>query len=367
MANEVFAEDIEALLERLEGVAAARVVATDAGEVDRIYLTTSSDYDPPTVRRMVAAALMSTYSLALDGWRIRVARLQTNGADHARWRLHRLEDVRTTTSAKVVVELRADGAPGPPRVVGSAQGLPDTPTRLRTAAGATLTALRSVLEAEGVRANLESASTVSLADREAVVVAISVSGATHSEFCVGVSVITGDEVEAVVEATLDAVGKRTPVPEKRGMSMKDRREQLESMRAHYRQVRGPQRQMPTVAPAPEEPQPAEVNDLVTDLAEVRPERPGGAAVSGRGEAPRPELDRPRPAGRGAMEDDFLRQLVSSGAPVHILCRDGYQIPSAVLKGFGTYTLMVATETGDELVFKHGIISIRSLSPAPTPE
>ncbi len=366
MPNEVFAEDIEALLERLEGVAAARVVATDAGEIDRIYLTTSSDYDPPTVRRMVAAALMSTYSLALDGWRIRVARLQANGIGYARWRLHRLENVRTATSAKVLVELRADGAPGPPHVVGSAQGLPDTPTRLRTAAGATLTALRSVLEADGIRASLESVNRVSLADREAVVVAISVSGATHSEFCVGTSVITGDEVEAVIEATLDAVGKRTPAPEKRGTSMKDRREQLESMRAHYRQVRGPQRQMPTVAPAPEERQPAQVDEVVTDLAEVRPERPGGAAVGGR-EAPRPEVDRPRPVGRGAMEDDFLRQLVSSGAPVHILCRDGYQIPSAVLKGFGTYTLMVATETGDELVFKHGIISIRSLSPAPTAE
>lgn len=366
MANEVFAEDIEALLGRLEGVTAARVVATDAGEIDRIYLTASSSHDPPTVRRMVATALMSKYSLALDGWRIRVARVQADGIDHARWHLHRLEDVRTATSAKVIVELRKTAEPGA-RLMGSAQGGPDAPTRLRTTAVAALAALKSELEGEGSRAAVESISSVSLAGREAIVVAVSVSGGTRAELYVGASMITSSEAEAAVGATLDAIGKRTRLSEERGIVMKDRREQLESMRAHYRQVRGPQRQVPVVAPVPSEPQPAPANDDVTDLTEVRPERQGGAAVSGRDEAARQEQDRPRPGGRGAMEDDFLRQLISTGALVHIRCRDGYQIPGAVVKGFGTYTILIATKSGDELVFKHGIISIRPLSTNPTPE
>jgi len=74
--SEVFAEDLEALLEGLEGVAAARVVATDAGEIDRIYVTASAEGDEGKIRQVVAAALMSQYSLAVDGWRIRVARMR---------------------------------------------------------------------------------------------------------------------------------------------------------------------------------------------------------------------------------------------------------------------------------------------------
>ena len=61
-----------------------------------------------------------------------------------------------------------------------------------------------------------------------------------------------------------------------------------------------------------------------------------------------------------MEDEYLRHLVASGVPVHIRCRDGYEIPEAIVKDFGTYTLLVESDTGRELIFKHGIISIRPL-------
>jgi len=366
VANEVFAEDIEALLERLEGVTAARVVATDAGEIDRIYLTAASDHDPPAVRRMVTTALMSSYSLALDGWRIRVARLEANGPDPTQWQLHRLEDVRTATEAKVVVELRPAGDTVA-RAIGSAHGVPEAATHLRLTAAATLGALKSVLEAEGSRAVVESVEVISLASRDAAVVAVSVTRAAQNDFYVGAAVSSGSETEAVVAATLDAIGKRTQGPDPRRMAMKDRREQLESMRAHYRQVRGPQRQMPTAAPVASEAPPAKAEDVGADLAEVRPERPGGAAVGGREDASKTEMDRPRPGTRGAMEDDFFRQLIAAGTPVHIRCRDGYQIASAVLRGFGTYTLMVETESGEELVFKHGVISIRALATNPTSE
>ena len=65
--------------------------------------------------------------------------------------------------------------------------------------------------------------------------------------------------------------------------------------------------------------------------------------------------------KSSMEDDFFRHLVTTGIPVHLRCRDGYEILGGVLKDFGTYSLLVETDTGRELVFKHGIITIRPMS------
>jgi len=153
MPSEVFAEDIEALLERLDGVVAARVVATDIGEIDRIYVTAEGDDDEAAVRRAVGSALMSGYSLAVDGWRIRIARLRPAAPTRPRWYMQRVEEVLTATEARVSVELRAaEGSTV--ALVGRARGHLDAGSRLRTAAQATLDALKSWLEADDRRAAL---------------------------------------------------------------------------------------------------------------------------------------------------------------------------------------------------------------------
>jgi len=69
-------------------------------------------------------------------------------------------------------------------------------------------------------------------------------------------------------------------------------------------------------------------------------------------------------GRLSVEDAFYRRLVAAGAPVYIRCRDGYEIPSAIVRDYGTYSLMVEVNGIQELVFKHGIIAIRPYGPLP---
>jgi sRNA-binding regulator protein Hfq len=345
-SGEVFAEDLEALLEGLDGITAARVVATDAGEIETIYVTARGDRDEAAVRRSVAAALMSRYSLAVDGWRIRVARLQAPAG--AAWQIHRVEESLRPEGVHVTVELRR-GAGAGGSLVGRARALPDRASRLRALAQATVDALRPTLAA-GRRATVEAVSTVAIPDGEVVVVTVSVAGAGDSQRYAGAAVVGGHDAAAVIAATLDAVardGERSP---QRGWGMRDRREELESMRAQYRRLREPQRQMPSLGSEAE----SEPADEV-DVTQIRPERPGGAAVEARGEPA-------RAAGRGSMEDDFLRRLVSGGTPVHIRCRDGYEIPQAVVRDFGTYSLLVEHAGGRELVFKHGIIAIRPLRP-----
>ena len=76
MPREVFAEEIEAFLERLDAVTAARVVANEAGEIERIYVTTESSRDDGTIRRAITSALMSQFSLPIDGWRVQIAHLE---------------------------------------------------------------------------------------------------------------------------------------------------------------------------------------------------------------------------------------------------------------------------------------------------
>lgn len=425
MPNEIFAEDIETLLERLEGVAAARVVANDAGEIDAIHVTAAGDRDEAKLRRMVTSALMSRYSLAVDGWRIRVARLRSEEPS-TRWFLHRVEEQLTTTSVRVTVELQTEDGRGT-ILVGHAHGLPDRTNRRRSVVLAALDALRTVLDGEERRAALEAISTVPLVGGEAIVVAVSISSPSQSSLYVGSSVIEGNEADALINATLDAIAKRGARLPRRGWVMKDRRDQLESMRVHYRRLREPQRQMPALSkvepgaegPAPpalseagpeprlpraasgrggvkgseieesvlEEspvdagpepsrrgpmiaraglPTPSPDVDGVSEMpddgaaqrAQIRPERQGGAAVA-TADVNRQEVG--KPGSKSAMDDDFFRHLIATGMPVHIRCRDGYEIADAVLKDVGTYTLLVESDGGRELIFKHGIISIRPLT------
>lgn len=360
MVSEIFAEDIEALLGRLEGVASARVVANDAGQIERIYVTAAADRDEAALRRMVGAALMSQYSLAIDGWRIRIARLRPqHDAPAGRWELSRLEELLSPTTSRLTVQLRADDNRGR-GLTGSAEGATDQATRRRTAALATLDALKSVFEAEGWKPSIETITSVPLTDGDAVVVGISLSSPVDSQLHVGTAVSEGNEAEAVIAATLEAIGKRTLQSDEGGWTMKDRREQLEAMRAHYRSRREVQRDLPVLSesersdPALEEEEHVQ-EDGTARLEQIRPERPGGAAVEGRSEPGRSGDQ--RSGSKGGMEDEYFRHLIATGIPIHIRCRDGYEIAEAVLKEFGTYTLLVDTDEGRELIFKHAIISI----------
>jgi len=353
--SEVFAEDLEGLLEQLDGVAAARIVATDAGEIDRIYVTASGESDEAKVRQMVAAALMSRYSLAVDPWRIRVARLREARPASPRWYTHLVEEVLTATQTRVTVELRSDDPGKAPRT-GTARGPTDAAGRLRTAAQAALDALKSTFEDDDRRAAVEAILPVTLAAGKAVLVALSVTGASTAERYVGAALVEGSEAEAVIAATLDAVGKRGAPHRGRGWMMRDRREELESMEAHYRRLKEPQRLMPRPAVDVSSPPPdhGRVEEGVTTLEQIRPEHQGGAEVA-------QPMNRFTPSPKGSMEDDFFRHLVATAMPVHIRCRDGYEILGGIVREFGTYSLQVETDAGRELVFKHGIISIRPMS------
>ncbi len=411
--KEVYAEEIEEFLERLEGIASARVVANEDGQIDRVFLTTESERDDGALRRTASAALMSRYGVPLEGWRLQIAHLRPAAGRplSSQFRVFRIEESLTEEATRVLVDLRYERDAATKSAVGVARSSAGAAFRLRTAAQAAIEAMRTVLEEAGWRAALESVSIIPFAGTQVALVAVAVAGpragAEVPAVQIGSEPVQLSETEAVVAAALRALEQ---VLEQELPAQRDRRSQMEAMRATYqRMVRLPQRGLQeadgarehratdaaTVEPggpeettragALEEPAPEQTPeevplveisiegsltpedveaspDTISSVTEIRPEIEGGAAVSTREEPYRAEGSRPAP--RGSQEDDFYRRLVQSGAPVHIRCRDGYEIPEAVVRDFGTYSLLVEARGAEELVFKHAIISIRPRAPLP---
>lgn len=395
MPREVFAEEIEAFLERLDAVAAVRVVANEAGEIERIYVTTESSRDDAGIRRAITSALMSQFNLPVDGWRVQIAHLQpTPDADRIPTpQLVRLEETMTETTTNVTVELRYEREGAQKTLSGTAQAPPGQAQRLRTVALAAVDALRPLIERTGHRPSLEALSVMQFAGSSVALVALTLTSERSSLLQVGAEPVAASEAEAVVGAVIDAAQKPARMVEGGGRMRPDRRQQFEGLRAHYeRLIRA---EVGAVAPPEEPPNSGEVvedrprheplggqpwdegpstpraqeapaaaaEDVIHDMSEIRPERQGGATVM------REDIRTDGPTGtrtqqRPSVEDAFYRRLVAAGAPVYIRCRDGYEIPSAIVRDFGTYSLLIENNGTQELLFKHGIIAIRPYGPLP---
>ena len=82
-----------------------------------------------------------------------------------------------------------------------------------------------------------------------------------------------------------------------------------------------------------------LSDIVIDPQEIRPEQEGGAAVMAH-DASRAG-SAPVRTGRQTGEEGFYLALLEARTPVHIRCRDGYEIPHAVPAHAGQVPRFVA--------------------------
>lgn len=377
MPREVFAEEIETFLERLDAVAATRVVANEAGEIERIYVTTESARDDGAIRRAITSALMSQFNLPVDGWRIQIAHFELTPEleNLPECRLVRLEETITETLTRAQVELRYERDGVSKTLIGTAQAPPGQAHRLRTVAAAAIEALRPLAQRSGSKPSLEGLTLMPFAGATVALAAISMASERASLLHVGAAVVSTSETEAVVGAVLDAVRKPVRPVERAGGVRPDRKHQIEGLRQHYERLIRRDGEPAGVAEPAGKPGPAGTSEPVgvaapsahdhdQKLADIRPEREGGAAIVTHDEIRGDAQSAAKSAPRASVEDAFYRRLVATGAPVHIRCRDGYEIPTGVVKEFGTYSLLVEVNGVQELVFKHGIIAIRPYGPLP---
>ncbi len=422
MPKEVYADEIERFLAAVEGVASARVFATPAGDIDRIYVTAENAADTREVRRAVAAALVSTYGVPVDPSRIRVAlfREGLRPTEIPRFQIVRVEE--TVASGEVSAAVRIAWVRGGEEkaATGRARGPAGPAHRLQTLAAATVEAVCEALDPAHRRITVQQAAFATFLDRPVALVGLAIATPQGPEICMGA--VPQDELpEAIVAAALDGVTRwllRTALASA-PLHGADRRQRLEEMRhfvraserggavatGHIADAAAPDRPPEPGRPGPAERAPggdggsppgppdsraeaqagagsvraradggvpgglSEDPDVVVDLSEIRPTQThaaprGGAAMSVHQEPARGDVAPPR--GRASMEDAFYQPLVEGRIPVHLRCRDGYELPRAIIKDAGPYSLIVETPAGTELVFKHGIISIRIL-PAQSPE
>ena len=385
MPKQVLAEDIERFLATVDGVASARLLTSPSGEIDQVYVTADDSTESRVARRVVVAALATQYGIPLEPWRIQVAHLKRfSPTELPRFSVLRVEETLSAAEAQARVQVAWERAGAQVTGTGQARGPAGALHRLRTLAGATLDAARAVVEPAHRRMAVQQVSLTTSMDRPLVLVGITASGLRGPEAFVGAAFQREGTSEAAVHATLDAVTKwllhaasEDPDAGARG----DRRAHLEAMR-HFARSTGTHPTSPApAAPAPQtsmsgtpaptidgsrhaEPRPGGIAnpvnpDILENLQEIRPQQKGGAAMAAHHEGSRGGLATARP-GRANVEDEFCQPLIEARVPVHVRCRDGYEIPHAVLRDIGTYTLLVESEGATELVYKHAIISIRPI-------
>lgn len=379
MVKEVLAEEIERFLGTVDGVAAARLLTSPSGEIDQIYVTADDRTEGRIARRAVVAALMTQYGIPLESWRVQVAQLKRfTPAELPNLKMLRVEETISATEAQVKVQVVWERAGEQRTGTGQARGPAGAQHRMRTLAAAAVDAARAVVDPPHRRITVQQVSLTTCMDRPLVLVGITAGGPRGPEAFVGAAFQREGTSDAPVAAALDAVTKwllrvAFETPEV-GME-EDRRAHLEAMR-HFARAHPRDSSIspsPVLAPvAPSDPtlpasnpsaidgvSHADVNpgDILGDLQEIRPEQKGGAAMAGHHEGSRVGVASMRP-GRQAVEEEFFQPLIEGRTPVHIRCRDGYEVPRAVLREIGTYTLLVEVDGGTELVYKHAIISIR---------
>lgn len=379
MVKEVLAEEIERFLGTVDGVASARLLTSPSGEIDQIYVTADDRTEGRIARRAVVAALMTQYGIPLESWRVQVAQLKRfTPAELPNLKMLRVEETISATEAQVKVQVVWERAGEQRTGTGQARGPAGAQHRMRTLAAAAVDAARAVVDPPHRRITVQQVSLTTCMDRPLVLVGITAGGPRGPEAFVGAAFQREGTSDAPVAAALDAVTKwllrvAFDAPEV-GME-EDRRAHLEAMR-HFARAHPRDSSIspsPVLAPvAPSDPplsasnpsaidgvSHADVNpgDILGDLQEIRPEQKGGAAMAGHHEGSRVGVASMRP-GRQAVEEEFFQPLIEGRTPVHIRCRDGYEVPHAVLREIGTYTLLVEADGGTELVYKHAIISIR---------
>jgi len=379
MPKEVVAEEIERFLGTVDGVASARLLTSPSGEIDQIYVTADERTEGRIARRAVVAALMSQYGIPLESWRVQVAQLKRfSPAELPYLKMLRVEETLSATEAQVRVQVAWERAGEQRTGTGQARGPAGAQHRMRTLAAAAVEAARAVIDPPHRRITVQQVSLTTCMDRPLVLVGITAGGPRGPEAFVGSAFQREGTSDAPVAAALDAVTKwllrvAFDAPET-GMEG-DRRARLEAMRhfarAHPRDsaisaspVVGPVAPADPSLSAPNPPaidglSQADVNpvDILEDLQEIRPEQKGGAAMAAHHEGSRVGVPSMRP-GRQVVEDEFFQPLIEGRTPVHVRCRDGYEMPHAVLREVGTYTLLVEADGATELVYKHAIISIR---------
>jgi len=195
---------VEHALRELPEVRAARLVPGYDRDVDELHILATLEKHPKQLVRDVQSLLMARFGLATDHRVISIVQLDDEAAPHDpnRVALARVTSAQHGLAVHVAVAL----TDGEQEFLGTAEGPASASGRLRTAARATLEAVKPLfndemmVEVEGASVELTLGTPVAL-----TLVHIHTKRGTRS--IAGSAVVREDEVEAVARSVLDALNR----------------------------------------------------------------------------------------------------------------------------------------------------------------
>ena len=187
-------EEYQQLLNKIPGILSSRIVIDDNQNVTEVHILSNISRGPKQIVRDVQSALLAKFNLAIDHKIISVAQVEDKGMS--------MRDIRLIIESINVVLSKDEQT-----FEGTASGGNSSQGRLRVVVYATLQAIHRFLSKDFVFI-LSDVVKINLADRQAIAVSLLHFADFGEEYLSGSAIIKGNDDDAVVRATLDAVNRR---------------------------------------------------------------------------------------------------------------------------------------------------------------
>jgi hypothetical protein len=199
-------KECDSLIRQVKGVISSQIVKGKDGEISEIHILADASRSPKQVVRDIESAVLVQLGVEIDHKKISVAQLQGRDegpAPNFRPRVEGVEFVSRGGKAEARVSIDFGDEP----YKGTAQGANVIRNHLRLAAAATLEAVEGYLGGTA-RFMLEDVQKATFSGRDIVLVCVSLLTPVREEIFLGSALVTGDDREAAVKGTLDAINRR---------------------------------------------------------------------------------------------------------------------------------------------------------------
>lgn len=197
--------DYQVLINKIPGIISSKFITDKDDQITELHILSDIYRSPKQLVRDIQSAMLTKYDIKLDHKIISVAQIEDNVInfkDH-RLNLHYVKVLSEGPKSQVEVILIKDGQ----SFKGMAQGGNAVSSRTRLIVEATLNAIHCALDIEYVFI-LADIANVLISGKKAYVISVSHLFELGEELLCGCCIVTKDENEAIVKATLDAINRR---------------------------------------------------------------------------------------------------------------------------------------------------------------
>ncbi|NLJ41405.1 MAG: hypothetical protein GX352_07350 [Clostridiales bacterium] len=197
--------DYKVLIGKIPGIISSRFVTNEENEIIELHVLADTNRSPKQLVRDIQSAMLTTYDLRLDHKIISIAQIDGEDSIYKNHRLSLQQVKITSEGAKSQVEvilLRGGEA-----FTGIAEGGNSSANRVRLVSNATLNAVQYAL-GRSYTFILSDVVELLISGQKAFVLSVSHLNESGEELLCGCCLVTKDENEAVVKATLNAINRR---------------------------------------------------------------------------------------------------------------------------------------------------------------